>query len=102
MIKSMLLVNREWQMNREDSTHVKMLSFPSVKNFGWWNQTSSAGDWEGYIIQKINGRFFLIPVFRENNYPHAGFTLTTGNIFAEFETMPNQGEIYEILQEMEF
>ncbi len=100
-IKSMILSNREWQMDRQDSSHDKLHSFKSVKKFDWWNTTSSAGDWEGYIVQKLSGEYFLIPVFRENNYPRAGFTLSTGEIIAVFyPSMPSEEEIFEILSDI--
>ena len=53
-------------------------SFPSVVEAEYINTTSSAGDWDGYLIQKIGNRYHVIFFFQENNYPGGGFTLTTG------------------------
>lgn len=40
--------------------------------------TSSAGDWSGFIIQKIGKNTFVAIAFSQyNNYPHDGFCLMT-------------------------
>ena len=40
--------------------------------------TSSAGDWSGFIIQKIGKNTFVAIGFSQyNNYPHDGFCLMT-------------------------
>ena len=44
------------------------------------DMTSSAGDWEGFIIQKTGKYAFkAIGFYQENCYPHAGFTLYTAD-----------------------
>ena len=42
------------------------------------NMTSSAGDWSGFIIQKVGKNTFIAIGFSQyNNHPHDGFTLYT-------------------------
>lgn len=51
---------------------------PSVKRFEFIDQTSSAGDWTGFFIQKT-GKYSARAIGFEqvNNYPKDGFTLYT-------------------------
>lgn len=50
----------------------------SVEAMELMDTTSSAGDWEGFLIQKIGKNTMVaIGFYQENNYPHAGFTLYT-------------------------
>ena len=51
--------------------------FASVKECELTNTCSSAGNWEGYIVQKLGGLSYVIPFSQDNNYPSAGFTLYT-------------------------
>ena len=45
------------------------------------DKTSSAGDWEGYFIQKVGSRKVVAIAFSQsNNYPRDGFTLVTGSV----------------------
>jgi len=80
-----LLVNREWQIsgNWHQPEH-KFDDFKSVRHSELWNTTSSAGDWTGFIIQKIKSRCYLIPFYQSNNYPRGGYTLTTGDLMASW------------------
>jgi hypothetical protein len=87
MIKKMLLENRKVNTADDDTLPRSWYApreyfnrFPSVDHTELWNTTSSAGDWDGYIIQKLNGWYHLIPFNQENNYPYAGFTLYTGKV----------------------
>jgi hypothetical protein len=54
--------------------------------------SSSAGDWEGYITQRIGKRNYVIPFFQENNYPRAGFTIRT----AQFPAFSYEGDLMPI------
>lgn len=53
--------------------------FPSVVDVHLLDTTSSSGDWQGYIMQKIGNRWHIILFEQENNYPHKGFTVRTDN-----------------------
>jgi hypothetical protein len=51
---------------------------PSVVFSKYTNQTSSAGDWEGFIIQKTGKNVaHAIAFYQENAYPNAGFHFHT-------------------------
>lgn len=53
-------------------------NYKSVVNAVLMDTTSSAGDWSGFIVQKI-GKHKLIAIgfSQYNNYPHDGFCLMT-------------------------
>lgn len=51
--------------------------YASVVEVGLYECSSSAGDWGGYLIQKIGRRFYLIFFQQENLYPRNAFSVTT-------------------------
>lgn len=53
--------------------------YKSIVKADFNNTTSSAGDWTGYILQKIGNTYYCIPVFQENQYPREGYKTYTGN-----------------------
>lgn len=54
----------------------------SIKRMVLMDQTSSAGDWSGFLIQRTGSKSAVaIPFWQENNYPNSGFTLRTGTAF---------------------
>lgn len=99
-MESMILKDREWQVkNASEAIHL-LEGYSSVKSAEWVNTTSSAGDWEGYIVQKINGRNYLIIFWQENNWPHEGFTLHTNPTpICSWVGDISKEEIYNILEE---
>lgn len=62
----------------------KLENYKSVVECDWTNTCSSAGDWEGYLVQRINGINYMIPISQENNYPGIGYTLYTGKLLASW------------------
>ena len=106
-----LLAEREYDTNHKwfDANNVKVgwyapeeffNHFVSVINCDYWNTTSSAGDWSGYIVQKLNGWYYLIPFWQENRvWQGGGYTFGTGNILASRKGENiSRDEIYEILE----
>lgn len=102
-----LLVNREYLIDRDnpDQRYVNWYSalrylenYKSVVDTEWTNMCSSAGDWEGYVVQRINGRNYLIPISQDNNYPRAGFTLYTGGLLASWEGEYKRADALEIFE----
>ncbi len=53
-------------------------NYKSVVKCEFNNQMSSAGDWNGYLLQKAGDVFYAIPVFQTNLYPTRGYRTTTG------------------------
>ena len=54
--------------------------YSSIIHAQFMNTTSSAGDWSGFIIQKVGkDSAVAIAFWQENNYPNAGFTLYTAD-----------------------
>lgn len=75
--------------------------FDSVIAVHLSDTTSSAGDWQGYFVQKIGEVRYLILFFQENNYPRGGFTLTTGDVVAtSYGAEFDEDEIYSILNDL--
>lgn len=89
LLNKMLLTNRSYNTAEDDTLPLSWYSpktllrrFLSVKRLEYMNMCSSAGDWQGYIIQRLQGRYYLIPFWQENNYPRAGYTVSTGDVIA--------------------
>ena len=101
-----ILVNREintanfknlplsWYAAREHFNGYK-----SVVNADYYNMTSSSGDWEGYIVQRLRNRFYLILFSQTNNYPRSGYTAHTSDVIATWtgKDNPTDEEINNIL-----
>lgn len=52
-------------------------SYKSVKDVVLFDTTSSSGDWQGYILQELNKKKYVIIFSQENNWPHRGYTAYT-------------------------
>lgn len=52
-------------------------SHKSVYTAEYMDQTSSAGDWSGFILQRLRKNVYAIGFSQENSYPNDGFTLRT-------------------------
>jgi len=101
MLKS-VLTNREYQIKGNWYAPIKHLQdFKSVVLSDFWHTSSSAGDWDGWLMQKINNEYFLIPFFQENNWPRGGFTLTTGDILASSDSVFFRKDINQIMLDYE-
>lgn len=78
MNKKQLLLEREFKVNGNwHSILNKLREFKSVEFANFFDTTSSAGDWGGFIVQKIKDVRYLILFYQENNFPRSGFTITT-------------------------
>ena len=52
--------------------------YPSIEQMVFTDQSSSAGDWCGFLIQRTGKNIAHCIAFEQvNNYPHDGFTLYT-------------------------
>jgi hypothetical protein len=52
--------------------------YPSGIYYEFMNTTSSAGDWDGFLVQKLGkNKAVAIRFSQQNNYPDDGFTLYT-------------------------
>lgn len=81
MNEKQLLINRKFNLNEGRvnwfSALHKLREYPSVQIVDFYDTTSSAGDWGGYIVQKIKKTSYLILFSQENNYPSYGYTIYT-------------------------
>jgi hypothetical protein len=101
MNKNNLLTNRKYLIDQDRrvtwySALYFLENYKSVACAEWTNTMSSAGDWDGYIVQHIGNYNFLIPIFQENNYPRLGFTLYTGDLIASWKGEYNSKEALNI------
>lgn len=79
-----LLLSREWNtadykdLPRSWYAPEQLLErFKSVQYAYLTETCSSAGDWQGFIVQKIGKMSYVIMFDQTNNYPSAGFTVCT-------------------------
>lgn len=79
------LTNREWYVDGTWYDPINFIKdkFQSVVYCKYYNTSSSAGDWSGLIIQKLNGKLLIINFSQENNYPSSGFDVITGDVLIE-------------------
>ena len=96
-----ILTNREYQVNGTwYAPQKKLESFKSVVKVELTDTTSSAGDWDGYFVQKVGRKWYLIFFTQENNYPNEGFTLRTNDEpFEVFDHCPTPEHLWEIIHE---
>ena len=88
MNKKNLLLDRNYHVEGNwYAGRKKLLEYKSVVKCEYYDTTSSAGDWTGYFIQKIAGKYFLIMFSQTNNYPNSGFTISTFDVFFEFNSL---------------
>lgn len=76
--------------------------FPdTIGQAGFFDTTSSSGDWGGYIVQEYNGRYHIILFSQENKWPLAGFTVrTAANVIASSDDdFTARDEIDKIISE---
>jgi hypothetical protein len=96
-----ILENRTYKIDGNwyaPENHLK--SFSSVVKVELCDTTSSAGDWAGYLIQKIGKVSYFIPFNQVNNYPRMGFTLYTGKPIAYWQGKLSQESIYGLWNDL--
>lgn len=101
LLNKALLTGRTYQVDGTwYAPEKKLKEFPSVVMTELYHTSSSAGDWDGYFVQKLNNRYYLIIFSQQNNgFGAAGFTLwTAGTPMAEFSEMPTKELIYNIIE----
>ena len=57
--------------------------FKSVHHVELFDTCSSSGDWQGFFIQYLNHKYYMISFYQENNWPRKGFTGYTGRVLLE-------------------
>ena len=63
-----LLLDREWEVEGTWYAPQRFLTekYSTVVRAELWNTTSSAGDWDGYFVQRNGNRYYLIIFWQEN------------------------------------
>jgi hypothetical protein len=69
----------------------------SVKQVTLDDTTSSAGDWSGMLVQELNKICNIIPWNQVNNWPRAGYTVYTGEVFCRLQSPLLKGELDQII-----
>lgn len=100
MIKS-LLINREYEV--EGTWYAPLNHFRdmnSVVRCNHYETTSSAGDWSGYVLQKI-GKFYYVILFWQENIAWTPYfrVHTDSKPFAKFGFEPKEDDIFEMISE---
>lgn len=107
MNKKQLLIDRSIPVTESKNGRITwytplevLKSYSSVIDVNHFNTTSSAGDWEGYFIQKIKENLFYMILFnQDNNYPKAGYTIyTQSSPLIKLDSEPDENTINEILE----
>ena len=99
-----LLTDREWEVEGTWYAPQRFLTdeYPGVVRAELWNTTSSAGDWDGYFVQKHGRRWFLINFYQYNIAWTPYFKLTTGEKpFASCDHEPTKQECDELRDKWE-
>lgn len=93
-----LLCGREWKVTGNWYESQKMLeSYKSVVEACFLDTISSAGDWSGYILQKLGGWYHVIIFWQVNNDSGDGFDVYTGQVpLATANYRPTREELVKI------
>ena len=75
-----LLTNKEY-VTKTNNWYAPLSEFwakyKSIYAAKLMDKSSSAGDWSGYIVQRMGKKVYAIGFSQENNYPGDGFTFYT-------------------------
>jgi hypothetical protein len=103
MNKSELLTNRKWHTDGGWFSPKRFIkeNFKSVVFCDHIETTSSAGDWTGLIIQKVNNKLHVILFSQENTFPcREGFDIYTGGVTATVQNASMINNYKEICGEV--
>lgn len=95
---NVLLTNKEFTTQGNwYSPRRKLNEYLSVVYVEYIDQTSSAGDWNGFFIQHTRGNYYVIKLSQENNFPKDGFTLFTGDLWMKVND--SDGDLNDVIRE---
>ena len=95
-----LLLGRSYHVDGTWYEPQKFLeNFKSVVRADYLETTSSAGDWTGYILQKIGKVFHIILFWQTNSYPNSGFDVVTdaNEMYSFSGEEPTKDELEEMI-----
>ena len=74
-----ILTSRRWHVDGTWFAPRKFITdnFPSVVYCDYMEMSSSAGNWSGLIIQRLNRQLHAVVFSQENSYPQSGFDVET-------------------------
>lgn len=96
-----LLIDREYQVEGSWYAPVNYLkdNFKSVVKAKLVNTCNSYGNWDGYFVQKIGKKFYLIAFSQENEMVRGGlFTLFTLGMAVKYDHEPTPIECEDFMQ----
>lgn len=91
-----LLLNRKYHVDGTWYEPAKFLEnkFKSVVRTEYTETSSSAGDWTGYLVQKLHGRWYVILFWQTNSYPASGFDIETDSMeYFSFDRDAIEGDV---------
>jgi hypothetical protein len=75
-------------------------SYKSVEKCDLFDTTSSAGDWSGYIIQRVSKSRIDLLLWTQENDGGGGFLVNTSLVCSFFNQLPTEEEIFEVFKEL--
>lgn len=103
---SKILTDRVWYVeakNGERTTWYTPLDFlrdfASVVHVEHYNTTSSAGDWDGILVQRLGkNKYYVIPFYQENKM--GGFEVSTASNHFIFSFKPTRDDLDECINQL--
>lgn len=101
---SNLLSNKQFTINGNWYAPKNELyaNFKSVSRVELMNTMSSAGNWDGLLVQTLTFKgktySYIIPFWQTNNWPSDGYTYGTGDVFARTENHVTDQLLYDVYQ----
>lgn len=95
-----ILQNRTFKTNGWMDAKDKFNKYPSVEMADYFDTSSSAGDWNGYVVQRINRYYYIIPFSQSNNYPYYGYTIQTAKPIVRLDHKPTAEMVWEYIEEL--
>jgi len=98
------LANREFHVRGNWYAPLsKLKEYSSVVNVALYDTTSSAGDWSGFLVQKMGKKRYDLILFNQyNNWPsESGFNVHT-TLLCQCNSKLTNEEIYKLIEEMPY
>jgi hypothetical protein len=96
-----ILTNRQYKIDGNwYAPRDYLQSYKSVIKVELYNTMSSSGTWDGFFIQRIGKKLYMINFSQDNNFPRGGFTLYTGNKNELYEDeLPDNDTLYQLYED---
>lgn len=101
MADKRILTDRVWNVEGSWYAPKQFIkeNFRSVVFCDYISTSSSAGDWNGLIVQRFGNKLSTVIFSQENNHPNSGFTVTTDSKVYETTVSKDFREYQTIFEE---